>query len=63
MRTRHMLAMLVATAFSGTAEAKDLYCPVYNGTSLLGVPIRVTDADTCRAIAEAAQHAGLSGAS
>lgn len=63
MRKCHILAILAITAFSGKAEAKDLYCLVYNGGSLLGTPIHVTNVEQCRAITEAAQHGGVRGAS
>jgi hypothetical protein len=63
MRTFHMLAILATTAFSDAAEAKDLYCLVYNGGSLVGTPVHVTNVAACKAIAEATVHAGLRGAS
>jgi hypothetical protein len=63
MRKSRILAILAVLAFSGTAEAKDLYCLVYSGGSLLGTPAHVTTAEQCRAIAEAAQHAGARTAS
>jgi len=63
MRKFHVLAFLAITAFSGAAEAKDLYCLVYNGSSLVGTPVHVTNVAACKAIAEATEHAGLRGAS
>ena len=63
MRTFHMLAILATTVFSSAAEAKDLYCLVYNGGSLVGTPVHVTNVAACKAIAEATEHAGLRGAS
>jgi hypothetical protein len=63
MRRCHILAIVAVTALSVKAEAKDLYCLVYNGNALLGTPIHVASVETCKGIAEAAQHAGLRGAS